>query len=277
MKRILSLVLTLLLACAALPALAEDVLTIQDATQSGAYTSDRDYLRILCPLNGECQVTVTVAQGSGSVIYQRDYGLCSDAFRSEDIYLPFQGQDTLYNVSVAAGEQLYGFSVTRVMPRLRDNAACSVGYPLSSLTGSGSWKTVTFIDVAALEGSSMTVPLHASGAYTLGSVTFSVSGGALTVSAQVDGGIDGSIDKSRISVAATALEAQTLGTRKFQGLTGRLDESIALDGSPYAAVYVDLTVSFDPSGVPASPDSILDGQEDIWQLMQQTTANEAVG
>ncbi len=278
MKRFSALLLALALTASPLPSLAaEDVMTVEDASASAAYTSDREYLRVLCPLTAEGAVTLTVTEGGGSIIYQRSYADQSGTFRSEDIYLPYNGGDTLYSVSVAEAGGSYDFTVTRVMPRLRDNAACSVGYPLSSLSGSGSWKTATLLDVGALEGSSMTVPLHASGAYTLGTVTFSVSGGALTVSAAVDGGIDGSIDKAKVYVATTALEAQTLGTRDFSGAKGSLNSAISLDGSPYAAVYVNLTVSFDAGGVPGSPETTLDGQEELWLLMQQETANEAVG
>lgn len=278
MKRISALLLALALTVYVVPSLAaDDVMTIEDASVSTAYTSDKDYLRVLCPLTAEGAVTLTVTEGGGSIIYQRSYADQSGSFRSEDIYLPYNGGDTLYSVSVSEGADVHAFTVTRVMPRLRDNAACSVGYPLSSLTGSGSWKTVTLLDIQALEGSAMSVPLHASDAYTLGTVTFSVSDGMLTVSAAVDGGIDGSIDKAKVYVATSALEAQSLGTRDFSGAKGNLNSPISLGGSPYVAVYVNLTVSFDASGVPGSPETLLDGQEELWLMMQQVTANEAVG
>ncbi len=278
MKRLSALLFALALTVYVPPSLAaEDVMTVEAASVCAAYTSDREYLRVLCPLTAEGAVTLTVTQGDGSVIYQRSYADQSGSFRSEDIYLPYNGGDTLYSVSVAEDGASHDFTVTRVMPRLRDNAACSVGYPLSSLSGASSWKTATLLDAEALEGTSMTVPLHASGAYTLGAVTFSVSGGMLTVSAAVDSSIDGSIDKARVYVATTALEAQTLGTRDFSGVKGSLNSAISLAGSPYAAVYVNLTVSFDAAGVPGSPETFLEGQDELWLLMQQETANEAVG
>lgn len=273
MKRLL--LLLFLWMCLTCPALADDVCTV-DASAVSSVTCDKDYLRLTCPLAGEEQVTVSVRDGGGSLLYQRDYGLQSDSFRSEDLYLRLDGSQTSYQVTLQAGDTVYSFPVTRVMGRLTGNEACSVGYPLSRMGGS-SWKTVTFIDAAALEGRSMTVPLYASGAYTLGSVTFTVSGGSLTVQAQLSGGIDGSIDKSTVYVALDALSARELGTRRFSGPSGRLGEAISLQGTPYAAVLVQLTVSFDPAGVPGSPDTTLEGQDDLWQMMQNTTASEAVG
>ena len=78
-------------------------------------------------------------------------------------------------------------------------------------------------------------------------------------------------------MATTALEAQTLGKKSFSGLKGRLNQSIALSGAAYAAVYVALMVSFDPQGLPDAPDGLLDGQDAVWQRMLTETANEAVG
>ena len=274
MKRILMILAALL--CLILPAYAEDTQTV-DAATATSVTMTASYLRVTCPIDGDQQVTVTVTDEKNNPYLQRDYGVCSDYFRSEDIYLRLDGSHKTYAVYVQAGETTYAFVVDRVMPRLTGNAACSVGYPLSWLNDSGSWQSATILDVNALEGSSMTVPMHASGAYTLGSVTFSVSGGQLSVSANLLSGIDGSIDDATVYVATNALQAQSLGNRRFPGLSGGLGESIDLGGTPYAAVLVQLTVSFDPSGVPGGPDALQDGQEMLWNQMQLVTANEAVG
>lgn len=275
MKRIPALLVSLSLLLTAAPARGEEVFTLEDV--SGTYATDRDYLRIACPIDGEQQVTVTVADEGGSVVYQRDYGLCSGLFRSEDIYLRLQGSQTLYSITVDAGGQVSACSVNRTMPRLTGNAACSVGYPLSTLTGSGSWKTATLLDLAQLEGGTLTVPMHASGSYALGTVTFTVQGGALSVSADIAPGVDGVIDSAKVYVATDALDAQNLGTRSFAGLEGSLDSAIDLNGASLAAVYVKLSVSFDPIGVPASPETLLEGQEELWQRMQQEIALNSVG
>ena len=274
MKRVIMLVLAL--ACLIFPAYAEDVQTV-DATAVASVSMDESYLRLTCPIEGEQQVTVMVTDARGGLQYQRDYGLCSGMFRSEDIYLRLDGGETVYQVTVQVDGVPYFLTVTRVMPRLTDNLACSAGYPLAMLSGSGAWQSATILDVAALEGSSTDVPLIASGAYTLGTVTFTVSGGQLTASAELFGGVDGSIDRATVYVATNALQAQGLGGRRFMGATGRLDERMDLEGTPYAAVYVELRVSFDPSGVPGMGDAVQDGQDMLWMLMQDSTANEAVG
>ena len=274
MRRVWLMILAL--ACLIFPAYAEDVQTV-DASVASSVSMAESYLRVTCPIDGEQPVTVTVTDAWGNPYRQKYYDLCSGIFRSEDFYLELSGSETVYYVTVQAGDAAYSFNVNRVMPRMTGNAACSAGYPLSYMTGSGNWQSATILDIAALEGSSMTVPMHASGAYTLGTVTFSVSGGQLKVSAEIDSGIDGSIDGATVYVATNALQAQQLRDRGFSGLTGRLDEKIDLGGTPYAAVLVQLTVSFDPSGVPGSPDALQSGQEQLWQLMQQSTANEAIG
>lgn len=274
MKRLLCFLLAVMLMLAAAPALGEDVFTVREL--SGSYESDRSYLCITCPVADDSRVTVTVTE-SGGVTYQRDYGVCSGTFRSEDVYLRLKGAETLYSVSVSIGGSTSSFTVRRVMPRLTGNAACSVGYPLSALTGSGGWKSATLLDLNALNGSSLTVPMHASGAYELGTVTFSVSGGRLTVSAQVAPGADGEIDKATVYVATNPIDAQNLGTRSFNGLTGKLNSSISLGGASYAAVYVKLTVSFDPASLPGSPAMQLGGQSEIWQKMLQEPPADSVG
>ena len=275
MRRVFLMMLALV--CLIFPARAEDTQTV-DASTATSVTTAASYLRVTCPIDGEQPVTVTVADARGNPQYQRNYGDCSGTFRSEDIYLRLDGGHTTYSVTLKAGETTYGFTVERVMPRLMGNAACATGYPLSLLNSMDStWQSATILDVQALEGSSLTVPMHAAGAYELGSVTFSVSGGALTVTADMARGVDGSIDDATVYVATNALQAQALRARNFSGLIGKLKDAIDLGGTPYAAVLVQLTVSFDPSGVPGSPEALLDGQEELWLLMQESTANEAVG
>lgn len=286
MRRLLALLLMLLL-CIAPAYAAEDVFTVnaQDVTEdawnesyiAAHLTSDRSYLRVICPLEGEAPVTLSVADANGNLVYQRDHGTCSGKFRSEDIYLRLTGSQTTYQVTLWVGDSGYSFPLRRVMPRLIGNAACSVGYPLSGMTGSTGWKSATLLDVNALEGRTLTVALHASDAYEVGTATFTVEDGCLTVSAQLNDSVDGSIDKGTVQVAITALEAEKLGKKNFPGVSAKLGKSLDLQGTPYAAVYVNLTVSFDPAGLPASPETELEGQAELWQHMQTETANEAIG
>lgn len=282
MKRLMAFLLAVMLLPLAGASAGEDVYIISDAAQvsgctPGELQSDRSYLRVGCQLQEETGVTLSVTDENGELVYQRSYGLCSGRFSSEDIFLRLSGSQTDYRVSLQAGAQCYAFGVRRVQPRLTNVSACSAGYPLSRMTGADTWRCATLLDLSAMEGTSMTVPLCAGDAYELGTVTFTVNGGALTVSVAMMDGVDASIDKGTVYVATTALEAQTLGKKNFSGLKGRLNQSIALSGAGYAAVYVALTVSFDPQGLPDAPDGLLDGQEFVWQRMLTETANEAVG
>lgn len=291
MKRIVGwiIITMLLLAAAMTTALADDAFVVESAMDAAdhAYdesyikanlTTDRSYLRVNAYLEAEVSVNLSVTDAYGGLVYQRDYGVCSGSFRSEDIYLKLDSSPTIYQITMAAGDHTYTFPVYRVMPRLEDVAACSAGYPLGNITGNNSWRSATLIDVASLEGSSMTVPLCAGGAYTIGTVTFSVSGGSLTVYASIDGSIDGSIDSASVYVATTALEAQGLDTKNFTGIRGGgLNSSVDLNGASFAAVYVKMKVSFDPTDVPGSPEACLAGQDSIWQSMLNETPNEAVG
>lgn len=283
MKRLIGILLALsLFLPMAWAAAGEDVYVIADAAQADGSTaeqlqSDRSYLRVGCQLQSETDVTLSVTGEDGSLVYQRSYGLCSGRFSSEDIFLRLNGSQTDYRVALQAGEQCYAFSLRRVQPRMSGVSACSAGYPLRSITGADTWRCATVLDLTALEGASMTVPLLAGDAYEIGTVTFSAARGSLTVSACLNDGVDGSIDQGTVYVAATALEAKTLGKKSFSGLKGRLNQSLALADTSYAAVYVALTVSFDPQGVPEASGTQLQGQEDVWQRMQTETANEAIG
>ena len=229
MKKWLGIILGLLLMAACLPVFAAgDVFTVEnldaacdaDAAYISDYlTSDRSYLRLDFSLEEETPVNISIRDHGGELVYQRDYGLCAGHFRSEDIYLRLSDGMTAYRVRVQLGEASYDFPLHRVAPRMTGVDACSAGYPLSALNGSGSWKTVTLLDLAALDGSGTTVALHADHGYDLGYVKFSVSGDSLKVSAALDEGIDGSIDKATVYVATTAQQAQTLGKKGFTGIS----------------------------------------------------------
>lgn len=275
-SRWLILVLLLGLMCLCTPALAEDVYTVDNAAEAVRCITDRSYLRVRCPLAGEQPVTMSIHDEWGYLVYQRDYGLCRDSFRSEDVYLRLDGSAATYTVTLQAGSDTYMFLVTREMAKLTDSGVYACGLPLSDLSGTRSNKFAVIIDVDALEGSTLTVPLISGGAQ-LGYVYYTVDGGALSVSAMLT--VDGEIIKSAIYVARDAVTAQTLGTNHFTGRKARLDRDIDLSGTPYAAVMVQLTVSYDPATAQAwyQDDFFIGQQRSLWELMKLTTANEAVG
>lgn len=270
MKRLCVLVICLLLLCGA--ALADDVCTISDL-QSGV-TTDSSYIRLKVPVNDEGQVLLTITGPDGGTVYQRDYGVRSESFRTEDIYLRLSGSQTVYQVTLQAGGAVYSFPVERIPGKLSGAAACTAGYPLSDMSGVEGWRTATLLRV---KDGSVTVPVHASGTYEVGTATFRISGGQLTVTVDLDKGVSGKVESSKVYVATSALTARQLGRNQFNGVIGSLGKPIDLHGAAYAAVYVKLTLSFDPAGAASAPATVLDGQPDLWDAMQQETANEANG
>lgn len=276
LKRILTLLLLGSLLLSTAPALAEDVFVVDDASAVSSVSTDRSYLRVGCPLEGEQSVTMIVRDAWGYLVYQRDYGVCADRFCSEDVYLRLDGGSTVYTVTVQAGAQSYQFRVAREAPRLTDSGVYAYGLGLSAITGKGSNKFAVIVDADALEGSTLSVPLVSNG-MQLGYASLSVTNGTLTVSAMLT--VDGKIEKSTVYVARDAVTAQTLGTSRFTGIKGKLNRGIDLNGTPYAAVMVQLTVSYDAAtALGTQEDSqYLEMQQELWELMQLTTANEAVG
>ena len=275
--RVLSLIL---LCCLPLPAArAEDVCVVQDAAAASRVTTDRPYLRVRCDLPGEMEVTLTVHDQWGSLIYQRYYGLCSGSFESRDVHLPLEGEGCDYTVTLQAGEETHVFTVTREMPLLTDTSVFAGGMPLRELNGGSSRKYAVVLDLCALNQGTATAPMLAEGK-KIGEVYFSVLDGVLTVSASLFA--EGEIDKANVYIATDAITASTLGSNRFAGIKTRLNRSIDLGDAPYAAVMVQLTVTYDPESAemyqmtPAEQSDYLELQEN-WQLMQMVTANEAVG
>lgn len=277
MKRLLlPLILLMTLLLLSVPAHAEDVCVVEDASSASHITTDCSYLRVLCPLEGESAATLTICDAWGYLVYQRDYGLCSGTFRSEDVYLRLDGERAVYTVTLACGGRVHEFSVTRVSPRLTDSGVSAHGLPLSAMTGKRGNKFAVIIDVWALEGSTLTVPI-VSGGVQLGYANLTVDNGMLTVSAVLT--VDGEIEKSTVYVARDAVTAATLGTNHFTGVKTKLNRTVDLYGTPYAAVLVQLTVSYDAATAQGFQEDpwYLEEQHTLWDMMQLTTANEAVG
>ena len=266
----------LLMLLAAFPALAEDVY-YADASQGGSVTSDKGYLSVSCPLDTDSRVTMTIRDEWGSTVYQRDYGVCSGMFASEEVYLPQNGAQTTYRVTLSTDSGENSFTVVRVAPRLTDSNVTTAGLPLSDISGVSSPKKAILLDLSALNNQlPMVVPM-VSGDVQLGCVTFTVRNGQLSVSAELT--VDGTIDRAAVYVAKSALSAQTLGTRRFDGKKGGLNKKVNVDGLGYAAVLVQMTVSYDQdTATPLMPDEdFVQEQTELWDAMQEETVNEAVG
>ena len=260
----------MLLVCSS--ALAEDVCFISDVTRETGVTTGCSYLRLRVPVEEEAQVLLTITGKNGRTVYQRDFGLCSGPFRTEDIYLKLQGASTVYDVALQVGEKLYTFPVERVTGHLTGTAGCTMGVLLREITGQSGWRMAT---VLLNRDGETTVPVVAGGAYTVGRATFLVAQGKLTVTVELDEAVDGSVDNAKVFVATDMTAASRLGKNKFTGLTGKLNKSIDLGSAPWAAVYVNLSLSFDPNGASAAPEAIDEAQQELWLQLQDDGA--AVG
>lgn len=277
--KMLGLLLLLMALCIAPAALAEDVCTVQDAASASRVTTECSYLRVLCPLDGETDVTLSVQDEWGYLIYQRNYGRCAGTFRSGDVHLPLNGDSCRYTVTLSTDTDDHSFTVVREAPLLTDSAVYAGGMTLREMVNGSSRKYAVVLDLHAMNQETLIAPMLASG-MQVGEVYFSVLDGKLTVSAYMLA--TGQIDKANVYIAADALTAQTLGTSHFTGVRTRLDRTVDLGDSPYAAVMVQLTVSYDPTTALAyAPDRAAERElqelRENWQLMQLTTANEAVG
>lgn len=276
MKRIGCLLLLMVLLLTSF-ALAEDVCRLDSGHAGQCITSDKNYLSVSYTLETESEVVLTICDQWGYITYQRNYGLCQGDFLSEDIYLPLSGDETTYAVSLTAGNALHCFTVTRVTPRISDSTVSSAGLSMQEISGSSSTRRVCLLDIAALSTQPPMVVPMLSGDVQLGTVAFSVRNGELCVSAELTA--DGRIDRASVYVAKTYLSAQTLGTRRFDGKKKSLDQTFDVSDTNYAAVLVQLSVTYDQStATPAIPDdAFLQEQQRLWETMQLETPNEAVG
>lgn len=281
MRDLVRILTLFLICCLLLPAaaLAEDVCVVKDASAVSHVTTACPYLRVQHDLPAEAEVTLSVRDQWGSMIYQRYYGLCSGTFRSRDVHLPLDGAGCDYVVTLQAGQEEHAFTVTREMPLLTDTSVYAGGLTLKELNGGSSRKYAVVLDLCALNEATAAVPMLAEGKQ-IGEVYFSVLDGTLTVSASLFA--EGAIDKANVYIAADAITASTLGSNRFAGTKTRLNRAIPLGNAPYAAVMVQMTVTYDPAGAQtyqmgSAEQEAYQEMKENWQLMQMLTANEAVG
>lgn len=280
MRRMIRMLALLLICSLLLPtALAEDVCIVKDASAVSRVTTDCAYLRVQYPLPGATNVILTVRDSWGGIIYQRNYGECSGTFRSRDVHLPADGDSCDYIVTLTTDLGDVSFTVTREQPMLTDSAVYAGGLTLEEMVGGSPYKYAVVLDLREMEGQTAVAPMLAGGKQ-IGEVYFTVAGGDLSVSARLS--VEGAIDKANVYIATDAITAQKLGSSRFSGVKTRLDREISLEGASYAAVMVQLTVTYDPAN--AVPFRMGEREREAWlqllenwSLMQMRTVNEANG
>lgn len=276
MKKLLALLLMMTLLCPA--ALADEQLCMLDlAALPDSLSTTSSYISAVCALSESTQISIAIYDAWGSLTYQRNYGMCSGQFRSEDIYLRLNGGATSYRLQAMLGNEVRETMITRSLPRLENNIACTSGYPLTKVNGRDTRLSVTLLDVNALSAAPVTVPVQASSLYELGTVTFSLQDGFLYADAALDPNLNAVISDSAVFVASTSVSAANLDSSRFHGIQGMLNSMIDLQGAECVAVLVRLSVSFDPASALPDMETELPGQEDLWLRLMQQTESEAVG
>ncbi|MBR6029323.1 MAG: hypothetical protein IKP40_09555 [Clostridia bacterium] len=258
------------------PVLAQEALTV-DMDGSGVLTTDTGYICVIASLDAPGPVVLSVYDGTGGLAFQRAWTECGSQVRSDSIYLALSGAETLYTVTLQTQSSLRSREVRRVSPRLTGCSACSCGCPLELLSGMGSWATVTMLDLNALRQAPMTVALHAGGAYMVGTATFRLLENCLYVSVQTVPGSDVTLEEAEAQVALTSVDARSLGRRDYTGLRVGLGSPLEVSDAPFAAVYLRLTVSFSPVGLPQLSGDELVGQRYLWEQMLNYTASASNG
>lgn len=273
MKFLLSLMMAMLLIPS--PSRGEDVTVITNPESQEEYTISTSYIQLEMDLTNATQVILTVSDDQGEVIHQQHYGTQEYFFQSDEVYLPVEGAAADYGVEVSTPEDTRTIRIHRTVGKLQDNRAVSVGLPLSTLTGENTWKSATLLD--ATSDTTVIMPLHASNQYQVGDACFTLSGGQLTVTVSFLPELNETVRKTKVQVATTALEAQSLGTKSFRGQAGKLSDVFPLGDAQVVAVYLELTLDYFPNSALPAPQASQPGQEALWELMRTTTVNDAVG
>ncbi len=265
MRRLVLLVLILLLLVPS--AFAEDVCLIDSLTDQEIRTSC-PYIRVNCPIGNDVHVTLTIRDGWGGLIYQRDHGICSGTFRSGEIHLPLDGEETLYRLTLTANGTESTLHIIREKPFTVDSAVYARGLSLSELTGGSLRKYAVILDTAALKQGSQTFPLIA-GDVQVGEAIFRIKETALSCEVRLS--VNGTVEKAKLYIATDTLTAGQFGNSRFSGLTGKPGKSIDIGNAPYIAVMLHLTVAYDADDLPTWQQNpvLIKTQQSLWQEMQQ--------
>ncbi|MDO4483378.1 MAG: hypothetical protein Q4C54_02745 [Clostridia bacterium] len=241
MKRIIWLMLLVMLLLSP-TALADDVCTVADIRAASVITTADNYLTLSIPAAPGQDVTVSVYDDSGLVWQQCREGVAGP-YMTDEIYLKVKGGDTAYHVAVNLGGEEIAFDVIRQIGRLKGNAACTDGYPISGMSGADTWQRAAIIPAA--DGVTY-VPVVTANGREIGQACLQVSGGQLTVFISVYDG-ETAIDSGEVLAARSRGEAAALGRKQFSGIRAGLGQPVDLSGCGTAAVWVKLKVSYNPA------------------------------
>lgn len=255
--RILWLLAALALLCAC--ASAEDMAVI-DAATAGTVVMTEPYFTVSCPAEGI--VTMTVSDDHGALCYERRALSDDGLFVSDAVYLPLQEGNTAYTVEITSESGTWSFSLVRTMGYLSGLHASAGTYPFAAAAGRPSDERIML--VAAVDGT-RSFPLVAGSAWEVGTVICTVEDGQLTVSVQLNEGVTGG--DADVEVALHAYEIAGL-TDAGNGIRcAAAGEPIDLENAGAVAVWVGMTVSFNPALCLNAPEDGPGDQDLLWRRM----------
>ena len=239
-------------------------------TMEGPQTTWRSLMAVACPAEGAVRLRITGPDGN--VVYDAADRAVNGFFVSESVYLPLRGGNTRYTVSLTDDTGTRTAEVTRTQPYLEGVHASAGTLPLSAVTGRPGRERILFL---RNEDGERRFPLVAGGVYRLGEAVCAVSGGWLTVSLEILPEARALLREAQVRAAFTADAVAGLIQPDEDAVPAGPDEPIDLRGHAIAAVWIGLTVSFDPAVLEsvsqnADPEQIL-----LWQEMEN--GEEPVG
>lgn len=250
--------------------------------QEACLTAKTQYIRIAYSVAEEQAVTVSVRlKETGETVYQKNYGIKSGRFTSDDIYLKYTASQTVpYTIALTVGEEEISFPFYRQLMVLKRNKACTYGVRMQDVQPDLTKKLQmgTALDLEVIRngpGSRLQIPLCASNKYIIGTVTVRVLDDNLRVSMAFVNGLDITIHRQTMHLFTYPGELTTLEERhlknqpKYQVGT---DISILKDlkGADKVILYLPMEVTYDPNGLAQfgydlAEDENLQNQLIIWQ------------
>ena len=220
------------------------------------------------------RVRLTIMQAETStVVYDKNYGYVSGTFDSGDIYLPYVDNSIIpYLITLSIEDWVYAMPFMQLQPRLSDNSGCTYGIRLRDANPSltDSWLMGTMLNLDALRSQgSTTLPLCASNQYLIGQASLSVSGDQLTVTLSFAPQANVETSRCAVYIIGNVANMTTADPNAMQEPAYATNQPIDIAGLSTAMLYMPLTMSYDPTGLPELSTISLPDLGEQWTLWQQ--------
>lgn len=224
------------------------------------------------------RVRLTIMQAETStVVFDKNYGYVSGTFDSGDIYLPYIDNSTIpYLITLTVEDWVYAMPFMQLQSRLTDNSGCTYGIRLrdANATLTDSWVMGTMLDLDALRAQgSMTLPLCASNQYLVGQASLLVNGDQFSVSLAFASQANVELQGCAVYLIGNVAGMTTVDPAEMPETAYAIGQTIDIAGLDTALLYLPLSLSYDPAGLPELGSGVtlpdLDAQ---WLLWQQNLA-----